>query len=423
MPPQRILVPLDLTAPGEAKLPVAQEYALAFGAGLLLLHVLPARPVAALAERLPLRRDDHAGDVSPEEARARTYLDAIATRLRGAGVEARTLVRTGPVAATILAVAREEAVELIVIGSDIRGPLSQRFLGSIAGSIVAGAPCPVLLIKPEPAAPTPPQAVRSFTDDATRAGLLAPRNLGQRTIDVPRIIGSVGRAAELGTNFRPLRPKRAEQQRFDRVLQAGTAGSGWSPIDVYKLGYGYYVLDGHRRVAAAKELGQTEIEANVTEFVATDDAQAQRLFTTRRTFERRTGLTRVGAAVPETYHRLEEAIADHAAARGIADPREAAEDWHRTVFRPLIRRIRTLRLNRHFPGERSADIFARVAEHRRAVAAREGRAPDWPAALASFAADPRGNAAEDAARAAEGGGRKVEGGGETVEGGGRKAEG
>ncbi len=400
MPLERILVPLDLTAPGEAKLPAVEEHARAFGAGVLLLHVLPARPTP-LAALLPHRRNDEAaaGEVSPEEARARTYLDAIGARLRAAGVAPRSLIRSGPVAATVLAVAREEAADLIIIGRNARGPLSRRFLGDIAAAIVAGAPCPVLLVRPELAAPAMSEGVRSFTEDATRAGMLAPRALGQRTVDVARIIGSVGRAAEMGANFRPLQPTRADAQRYGRIRELGTAGSGWPPVDLYKLGYGYYVLDGHRRVAAAKEHGQPEIEAQVTEFVPVDDAPAQRLFAARRTFERATGLTRVGAAHAATYGRLEEAIRADAAAHGLDDYREAAERWYRAVFRPLARRIRALGLNRHFPGDRSADIFVRVTDHRRAEAARLGREVGWDEALASFAATPR----------AAGGGRQGEG--------------
>src|SRR5919202_1796692 len=97
--PMRILVPLDLTPPGEAKLPTAEAYARAFGADLLLLHVLPrppapARVTAALAD-LPLpgrsarreRLDDPSeSGVPPEEARARAYLDSVVARLRATGV-------------------------------------------------------------------------------------------------------------------------------------------------------------------------------------------------------------------------------------------------------------------------------------------------------------------------------------------------
>jgi len=38
-------------------------------------------------------------------------------------------------------------------------------------------------------------------------------------------------------------------------------------IDLYKLGTSYYVLDGHHRVAAARLIGQVELDARVVEFV------------------------------------------------------------------------------------------------------------------------------------------------------------
>ncbi len=406
MPLEHILLPLDLSVGGEAKLPAAEEYARAFGAGLILLHVLPAGaspglgrglglPTAIADLRLPGWRDEaeEAGSaVSPEEARARTYLDAIAARMRAGGVDARSLVLAGPVAPTVLDVAREERVGLIIVGSNpprARG-LQRRTLGSIGRAIVRGAPCPVLIVRPTGAAPaafaTPP--VRAFAEDAARVGPLTPRTLGLRTVDVARIIGSVGRAGELGPGFRPRSPGRAEEQRYERVLRAAETGAGVPPVELYKLGYGYYVLDGHRRVAAARERGQTEIDAQVTEYLPVEDAGAQRAFTARRRFERATGLTRIGAAHPETYARLEKLIGEWAAEQGLAAGHDSAGRWNAAVFRPLARKIRARRLNRHFPGERTADIFARLAEHRRAEADRQGRLVGWDEALDSFAAGP-----------------------------------
>jgi hypothetical protein len=247
----------------------------------------------------------------------------------------------------------------------------------------------VLLIRPAPEAGVTAPAVRPFAEDATRAGLVAPRTLGVRPVDVARIIGSIGRAGELGEDFRPSRPNRAEQQRYERVVAAAAQGAPLPPIELYKLGYGYYVVDGHRRVAAAKELGQSEIDASVTEFVPANDPSAQRLFAARRTFEGTTGLTRVGAALPETYGRLRETIEDFAARQGISDLREAAELWYAREYRPLIGHLRSLRLHRSFPGARSADVLVQLLDHRRAEAARQGRELSWVEALRSFAATPR----------------------------------
>lgn len=394
--PSRILLPLDLTVPGEAKLPVAEGYARAFGAEILLLHVLPRLPVlTALDDRRAARRNadlDNTLDVpTSAEAAARSYLGVIAARLRAAGVRAQPIVREGAIAATVLDVAAREGVGLIILGSNLRPGLSRLVLGDTAQAIVRGAPCPTLLVRPALASAGAAPAIRSFTDDATRAGLLVPRTIGPRTVALARIIGSVGKAGELGANFRPARPNTGEAQRYDKVrdVSAGTAGReviSLPPIDLYKLGYGYYVLDGHRRVAAAKELGQDDIEANVTEFVPVEDRAAQRTFAARRAFERATGLTRVGAARPETYGRLQGLIAAWAA-RHMADAplAEAAERWYSKVFRPQAKRIRALRLNRYFLGERTADIFVRLADHRRAEGEARGQKLAWDAAVRTFA--------------------------------------
>lgn len=367
-----ILVPLDLSPLGEAKLPIAEEQARAFDAELVLLHVLAPRAL------------DATGAVSPDEARARTYLDTVIARLHADGLRANALTRSGPPAQTIVDEARELNADLIVLGSSLRAGLPRAVLGSVADEVVRLAPCPVLLVRPrlEAGTATP---IRSFAEDAARAGPLAQRSLGLRTVEVARIIGSVGRAADLGQAFRPLRRDRADEQRYQRVLTAMQEGRALPPVELYKLGFGYYVLDGNHRVAAARELGQIEIDAEVAEFVPLGDLAAQRAFAERRAFERTTGLTRVEAASSGTYKQLDQLVQDVAASDGALDRREAARRWYTQVFRPLARRIRQLGLARRFPGERSADILARVAAFRAAESARVGREIGWPEALELFA--------------------------------------
>lgn len=371
MPIRRILVPLDLSPIGEVKIAVAEEQARCFGAEVILLHVLPPGAL------------DPSGEVSPAEAVARTYLDTVAARLRSQGVTALPLVRSGPTAATILQEARDQQVDLIILGTNVRGVLPSVVLGSVADQVVRQAPCPVLLVRPEPAAGAAPP-LRSFLDDAARAGPLMQRALGVRTVPVAQIVGSVGRAHELGPDFRPLQRRLADEQRYRRVLEAMAKGVALPPVELYRLGFGYYVLDGHHRVAAAKALGQAEIEANVTEFVPLGDVEAQRAFAQRRAFERSTGLTRVEARHAETYERLAALIAEYQAERQIADRLLAARQWYETWYRPLVRRIRQLGLGRYFPGERSADIVARLAEFRAAELARTGEPLDWATALQRF---------------------------------------
>jgi hypothetical protein len=253
----------------------------------------------------------------------------------------------------------------------------------------------VLLVRPalETAPPAPP--VRSFADDAAKAGPLAPRSLGARTVEVARIVGSVGRPAELGADFRPLKPNEDDENRHKRLLQGIERGVSIPPVELYKLGYGYYVLDGHHRVAIAKQQHQLWIDAIVTEYLPLTEPEAQRIFTERQRFERATGLTRIGLARPGSYARLEELIHEYAetqgakagAARPFDDLRDAARRWYADVFRPLQMQVRSRRLTQYFPGERTADVVLRIADHRRLEAQRLGQGLQevtWQQALASF---------------------------------------
>lgn len=369
---RRILVPLDLAPPGEAKVPVAEEYARAFGAEVLLLHVLPPRAL-------------HPDEVLPAEASARAYLDVIIAEMAAVHVHAVGMVRSGPTAGTILAEARASHTELIILGTDVRPRLRSAVLGSIADAVVRNAPCPVLLVRPARGDHSAPP-LRSFTEDAARSGPLQPRPLGRQTVGLGRIIGSVGRAHELGPDFRPAGNRHSDDQLFLRIRRATEAGADLPPVELYKLGYGYYVLDGHHRVAAAREVGQREIDAEVTEYIPLADPEAARRSAERRAFERSTGLTSIEASRPETYAKFVELIDGYRAEQGIADFRRAAQRWRSQVYRPLWQRIRERHLMRSFPGERPADLIARVGAWRAATAA-DGTAPvDWEEALERFLA-------------------------------------
>jgi hypothetical protein len=193
----------------------------------------------------------------------------------------------------------------------------------------------------------------------------------------------VGRHLELGPDFRPAnrRRRKGDEDRFRRIQRAMEGGAEMPPIDVYKLGFGYYVLDGHHRLAAALQNGQMEIDANVTEFVPTADEQAPQLFAARHAFEHQTGLTDVGAARPETYLTLQHVIEEYRQEQGLAEVRLAANRWYAAVFRPLWQAVRGRELAAAFPGDRSADYIARLA------AWRQVEAPHltWEAALDAFA--------------------------------------
>jgi hypothetical protein len=256
-------------------------------------------------------------------------------------------------------------------------------LGGIAAEVVRRAPWLVLLVWARTMPSAPEGRVRSFVDDAARYRPLVQRPLGLRTVAVDRIVGSVGRAHELGAAFLPRHAPHGDA-RYQRIHAALARGEILPPVELYKLGYDYYVLDGNHRVAAARALGQPEIDAVVTEFLPVDDADAQRVFLERRAFEQATGLTRIGAARPGHYPRLEAMIRAHAESEGITDLREAARHWYERVYRPMAARLRAAQLGRLFPGERTADLVVHLADLQAAEEERLARPVSWQEALDLF---------------------------------------
>lgn len=375
---ERILAALDGTSASEAVLRHAAAHARAFHSELILVRVVPPTPLAptgtdaALANAAGAVPDASLTSlVAAEESAARSYLATLAEPLVASGLGVVVSVRVGPVAENILREAEERKVGLIVLSTHGRVGIARMVVGSVADEVVRHAPCAVLLLRDvPPPRPVETGRVRSFREDAEQAGPLAQNVLGVRTVDVARIVGSVGRAHELGPDFRLL-DRRRRDERYERILAAMERGDTLPPVELYKLGYNYYVLDGNHRVAAAKQLGQVDIDAYVTEFVPVNSEEQQRLFSERRAFERATGLTRVGANRPETYRRLERLIRDYAAEVGMAEEvddeatlKNAARRWYSNVFYPTAQRIRAARLSESFPGERTADIFVHLADFR-----------------------------------------------------------
>ncbi len=99
-----------------------------------------------------------------------------------------------------------------------------------------------------------------------------PREIGLRPVDVDEIAGTaVGGVAQRGADFKPLPAFRSHnwEARWQRIRRAVDNLAILPPIDVvrYPPGGRYWVLDGHNRVAAALDVGQVGIDANVTELV------------------------------------------------------------------------------------------------------------------------------------------------------------
>ena len=74
--------------------------------------------------------------------------DAVAERIRGAGVNATAEHRSGPVVRGVLVFAEEQEADLIVVGATSRGPVARRVLGTVTTRLIERSRRPVLVITP-----------------------------------------------------------------------------------------------------------------------------------------------------------------------------------------------------------------------------------------------------------------------------------
>ena len=116
-------------------------------------------------------------------------------------------------------------------------------------------------------------------DDLRRALLANNRRyLGSRVVEVEKVVGSVGRRRDFDGSFLPARASVAE--KWKRIDRAFHRGEDLSPVELYKMGDAYFVLDGHHRVSVARYHGVPTVEAEVTEFRPKLPAAPEREVTT-----------------------------------------------------------------------------------------------------------------------------------------------
>lgn len=87
---------------------------------------------------------------------------------------------------------------------------------------------------------------------------------GIRTVKLKQIIGSLNRPRDFDRSFRPTRD--AAFQRWQSVDYAFYKDIHLPPVELYKVGEIYFVVDGHHRISVARKQGQVFIEAEVREF-------------------------------------------------------------------------------------------------------------------------------------------------------------
>lgn len=139
---QRVLVPVDFSAPAAKALEYARAFAAQFQARLLLLHVVELSYVGTgLGEmEAPLLEAELRQNAAQQ-------LERLLAGLGTDGAALRTELRLGRPWQEICAAAKEQQVDLIVLGTHGYTGLKHVVLGSTAERVVRYAPCPVLVVR------------------------------------------------------------------------------------------------------------------------------------------------------------------------------------------------------------------------------------------------------------------------------------
>jgi hypothetical protein len=95
------------------------------------------------------------------------------------------------------------------------------------------------------------------------------RRIGLRAVPIDRIVGTLRHPSQNTADFLPQPGLRGRnwEARWQRINRAMDRLETLPPVDLVQVGDGYYVADGHNRVAAAREAGAVEIDADVTQLV------------------------------------------------------------------------------------------------------------------------------------------------------------
>ena len=144
MVPKKVLFCSDFSENSEPAKKVAVEYAVAFGADLLLAHVVDWSGLPYYGESLGEQLDQI---LEHTERTSMARLEELAKECANMGAKTQIFCRTGLTAREIVSLANEQSADLIVLGTHGRTGVRHLVMGSVARSVLKTAHRPVLIVE------------------------------------------------------------------------------------------------------------------------------------------------------------------------------------------------------------------------------------------------------------------------------------
>jgi nucleotide-binding universal stress UspA family protein len=134
---KKVLVATDLTEDGDTAVAVARSWAERLGATLVVAHVIPEQSRSDM-----LFPQQHVAEANSTVTMHRAIAHRLESRL---GPSDEPAILEGPAGETLLAAAKERAIDLIVLGG--REPSGKRVFGSVAEYVLTHSTVPVLIAR------------------------------------------------------------------------------------------------------------------------------------------------------------------------------------------------------------------------------------------------------------------------------------
>jgi uncharacterized ParB-like nuclease family protein len=217
-----------------------------------------------------------------------------------------------------------------------------------------------------------PSHLLDFEQVSQKLRLTTLADRGLQNVPLSQIVGSVGRYAEFTRAFLPRTD--SLQERWQRIERMMAAGRDMPPVELYKAGEAYFVLDGNHRVSVAKQLGRRTIKAHVWELVGCfplqpdSDVDSQLSRAAHAAFLQCTHLDRlcpdadVRLTEPDGFEELLHEIEGYQQILSRIDRREIPWDeavtlWYEMRYVPIVETIRGRGVLDEFPGRTETDLY------------------------------------------------------------------
>ena len=221
-----------------------------------------------------------------------------------------------------------------------------------------------------------------LSDVQRRLKLAAGGDGGLHAIAIADIVGTLDRCCDFDREFHPMRDGLAA--RIQAVARAFPEGD-YPPIDVVQVDRAYFVVDGHKRVAAARARGVELIDARIRRFetrhpvdAETTTADLARLEACER-FLAESGLRRarpkaeVDTGSPESYHEILEVVKAHGydlmrEEDRLVSHEEVAAHWHDCDLVPTLAAADAAGLTDRLGSCPSGELYLAVHRQARTIA-------------------------------------------------------